>query len=381
MLADASAKAEARLRSRRVSLILGIVAAGVVAFAWLAGFRVRLAGALTLGHLAIFTAVSWSLTELASSAFRQLGACHRVYRVARVLDEMARSAALMIALGISGSAAGLFMLVNLTRGFVRRAQPPEDIQRTWVAQGLGHLSVASVFVALEMPERAMLILLAFCAFVIAYLMTTRLESAAARVRVERDLLEREGHQAQLGSLRARMARELHDGVGADIMALVLTLRRDARSEPSAAALSEEAQRILEDLRGVVWSLKNEQGTLGELAKLVDARCGRVRGDLRYERAPVDADAHRNVPAATSIAVLRVASELVGAAAKLRGVRGVRVSLEAKDALELSIEVEGGDAGFSAAASEAIDGWEEDSGATLTFSEGAGASVRARFPLT
>lgn len=85
--------------------------------------------------------------------------------------------------------------------------------------------------------------------------------------------ERELAEAELRNERARLARELHDGVGADVVALIMELRRHEgrTASPGAAALARRAEAVLEVLRAAIrWLRMEESGYLdaSELSRAV-----------------------------------------------------------------------------------------------------------------
>ena len=271
------ARAVRRQRSGRRSLAAAAVAlAGIALTAWLASSSLT-PGELTPALAIPIVAVAWGAFELACSLYRRLGPAHPAYRISAALDEGCRSAALMALLVLAGSASGLFLLVSLARGCAWHPEPEARRPRTRWLQGAAHLFVALACLAAGRHGSAMVVLLALAAYLLVHRMTVNAQNRSVRVRVERDRLEQALVGAELGNLRGRRAREIHDGVGADLMALVLQLRRASAAAPNVLALASEAQAVLEDLRGVVWSLKKEQGTLGELAKLLDAKCARLCG--------------------------------------------------------------------------------------------------------
>lgn len=85
--------------------------------------------------------------------------------------------------------------------------------------------------------------------------------------------KRELAQAELQNERARLARDLHDGVGADVVALIMELRRHERStgSPVGGELARRAEQVLEALRAAIrWLRMEESGYLdaSELSRAV-----------------------------------------------------------------------------------------------------------------
>lgn len=343
LMDEESARTERAQRSPLISALLASLVALPATAIVLARPESPAVGELTPGTFALIALATWTFFELASTTYRLLGGAHPISRFAATLDQLSRSAGLMMAMVLSGPATGIFLLVSLLRGFVRRAQSAAQRRRTVATQAIAHLSVGGAALLLGRPTGAMLVLLAFLAFLIAFTMTARSHETAVRARVERDLLEHILHGVELGSVRSRMAREIHDGVGADLMALVLQLRRLGKDDPAGSELSREAQHILEDLRSVVWSLRGEEGTLGELGKLLEAKCARLCAGVSFERVPIGEGAQRALRSETALALLRVAPAMVEVALHRGSVKHVRLSLTAGEVLELRVEAEGGSA--------------------------------------
>lgn len=103
----------------------------------------------------------------------------------------------------------------------------------------------------------------------------------ARTLAERNLLERALQELRLEHERERIARDLHDGVGAELTSLALRARSlraatlDPAQQGSLDELVERARLNLEELRSVVFALKNPAPTWPQLVELL----GRKVADL------------------------------------------------------------------------------------------------------
>jgi hypothetical protein len=112
---------------------------------------------------------------------------------------------------------------------------------------------------------------------------------------------------------------MHDGFGADAMALLLRLRRTAEETGSEehAVLRDRAQQVLDEVRTVVWSLRSNQGTVGELGKLVGVMCRRESQDAAYI-APGPDVASCTVDPVSALQAVRKAREVLRCLARHHG---------------------------------------------------------------
>jgi len=93
------------------------------------------------------------------------------------------------------------------------------------------------------------------------------------------------------AFRARLARDLHDEIGASLshLAMQSDLARhqlERHDPPTArlAGLSASARATLDDMRDVIWLLAPRAGTWGELAHRLESIAGRMLDGLRHQVA-------------------------------------------------------------------------------------------------
>lgn len=341
-LADEAAQSEARLRSVSVNCAITLSAGLLVVATQVLEARGLRLGELT-GSLAAFVALgAWLPYEFATVTYYRLGPSHQAHRAALVFERLGRSIAVLTAFALSDTVAAFGMLLlSLLRSFAWRPQPEANVRRALVIEVIGHLAVASTCLALGSPGVAMMILLALGAYAVGLIMTSRLLARAVGVRVERDLIERDLLALEISRVRGRISRELHDGAGAGLMALVLQLRNGSDHDPALSPLHAEAQQILDDLRSVVWSIRGGEGTLAELVKLLDARCARLCEGFSYQRhRPAAGSEGTPVGAATALIALRVAPALVRFVASRSGISWLRIQVQLGERLELIVDADG-----------------------------------------
>jgi hypothetical protein len=341
MLREAATSAEAEFRSLRVNVVTSLAGVALVAGPFLPQAR---------GAAATVVFLAWLVLEAATLAFHRLGAEHPAYRVLSILDELCQVSAVLWLIYRSGSASTPLWLFGFAKAFVWHARTKTRLRTALVVAvgAYGALAVA-LLAAGRIADAAFTCLAAFAA-TIGHTTSARAVVRAAEIKAERDLLERETRDASVQQSRDRMAREIHDGVGADVTALLLRLRREARrrTHPNAAALAERAQGILDELRSVVWSLRNEQGTLAELGKLIDATCRRVAGDITYIRSTPAAESRRTIGPRAALEALESARALITEAVAQPGVTRVELRLSALAALTIAVCHDGANTSLEAA---------------------------------
>lgn len=264
------------------------------------------------------------------------GSRRRTASVLSVSGEVARYAIPLTLIYCSGSAASPLWILSSMNAFVWRPRTPARAKIDLAILVGMHVVLLLAFWAEHHAGDSWMTLLVLLASLVAHTTTGRAVDRNEDVRAERAAIETELAAQRLERDRERMARELHDGVGADVTALVLRLRRAAQSQtsPKAPELAERAQRLLDELRSVVWSLRNEQGTLAELGKLIDATCRGSRGSVAYERTTPVAVAKTPVGPRAALAALEAARALVREGAERSGVQKLTLSLDVTTAEHL-----------------------------------------------
>lgn len=374
-LRTTAAEVERRWRSPIVNVIVTLAAA-LVALGPRLPFSVHVFGEISGAEALWVAATAWGLFELATISFYALGPAHPASRLLATIDTFDRYAVVLVLIYLSGSASSPLWVIVMVNAFAFAAKPERLAKLELAFLVVSHVALALAFVVRRSSGDAWLTVLVMLASTAGQTMSARMVGRSARVRAERDVLERRLHEKALLQDRERMARELHDGLGADVMALVMDLRRAAERDPSPEPrrLADAARALLDELRSVVWSLRNEQGTLAELGKLIDATCRGVRGDALYERTtPLDA-AQARIGPATALGALGVARELVRSVATRGGVTRLFLSLSIADALEITVVDDG--PSLSAEALETLERGMDALRRTLDGVDHVGASNQA-----
>ncbi len=189
----------------------------------------------------------------------------------------------------SGHAESVFWLMSFAYAnvMVNGVHKPRLTAATLLVPGL---AVALAFWLVDgLPGQAALTLIVELVLIVDFVMTRQTPIKLARATAERDLLLRRVSAMQLDAERTRIARDLHDGVAADLTALMLNLRamREQAGEDALTdeidAMADRASRSMDDLRGVVWALRADEVNWSELiARFESVGQGLCRGGPSFE---------------------------------------------------------------------------------------------------
>lgn len=295
-----------------IAVLLVVLPEASWAAPWLSGFslpeRGRMVGA------------AWLVFELACVAHWALGPNSRTFRALDAIDDAAQQLVLLTLIYASRAVASPLWLLVL---FVSRLQVPRTqqiLRRQLVLLFVGHTGLAVAFAASGHRAAATATIVMMTIGALNSLVARHLLAQSLLVRAERDTVKERLATELAEHDRDRVARDLHDGVGADVVALLLRLRHRAE----ATALTARAQRTLEALRNAVRILRRGRVSLAALAQVIG---GAVK------QAERDQDVDANVAIAT-VAVARAVNE----AASIRGVdRQLSITTDGDGAIRLLVE--------------------------------------------
>ena len=195
--------------------------------------------------------------------------------------------------------------------------------------------------------------------------------------------------------RRRLRRDLHDGLGPMLSAILLKVglvrtlyRRDAeRTETLLKQLETEIELVIGDIRRVVYNLRppalDELGLLGALREYV-ARIG--NDDSKTLHVSVDApETLPALPAAVEVAVYRIVQEAVTNVIRHASAHSCRVHIQVKDGLQIEVSDDGtgiAEAGRAGVGLASMRERAEELGGTFSVSktDPQGTLVRACLPL-
>lgn len=167
-----------------------------------------------------------------------------------------------------------------------------------------------------------------------------MEFAKIRADIGRQLTQQ--YIEGLESERQRMARELHDGVCNDLLAIQMNINAGKPADSTASMIDtcrESVRRISHELMPPEFSYASlDEVVRFFIAKQAEANKGKI--SFVYDSSAIDSD-WSDVPDATSLEIYRIIQEGVGNAVKHSGATNIDVSLYlTKDKLEASINDNG-----------------------------------------
>lgn len=168
------------------------------------------------------------------------------------------------------------------------------------------------------------------------------EMEFAKIRAEIGQQLTQQYIEGLESERQRMARELHDGICNDLLAIQMNINAGKPADSTASMIDtcrESVRRISHELMPPEFSYASlDEVVRFFIAKQAEANKGEI--SFVYDSSAIDSD-WSDVPDATSLEVYRIIQEGVGNAVKHSGATNIDVSLYmTKDKLEASINDNG-----------------------------------------
>lgn len=313
------------------------VALSVPAVASVFGLRAAIAGPVT----ALFPV--WTLVWAgAPDAVRRSVAGTRVFYLGSIA--LATTIALALPVSSGDPSSALWALAVIYASF---NGADHEVEASWVHvffHAIAPLATIPAFIALDAPlatSIGMPILFAVICW-IAYSFNATRSHVVREARAERERLAAELAAERTARARERLARDLHDSVGASLSlaSIYADLLAKAGGAEAAARLkkgfADAAEQSLDDLRKLLESLEREAGIEGDLTEIVQARAERLAGAAEVE-VSVRASGSANVGAAARFAVLRIADEAIANALRHAHARRIDVDI-ACDPREVRVAV-------------------------------------------
>ncbi len=170
---------------------------------------------------------------------------------------------------------------------------------------------------------------------------------ASRLSFERQQLEQRLAALVVDGERGRIARELHDGLTADLTAIAWRAAVLAKSPPvddiasEFAAIAQRARAAIDDTKAMVWALRDDLVVWDVILSHVRGRCVDLCEGRVALTCELPGDLERTVPGQLAVDIVRIVQESVrnavqhGSAHRVR----VRVAIEQRLVIVIVIEVE------------------------------------------
>ncbi len=282
----------------------------------------------------------------ATLAFHRAGALSPWYRIAERLESVVSVGAALALILASGSSVSVFWLL-FVMFIADTANNGYDVEWSLAVYGVSTAALAMLFgIGGQVEDAGITLALGVFGGCTIWALGVSVRRRL-RAEAERALLRDKLSGVLVERERDRIARDLHDGVAADLSALVWRARalKAQMGAPGAADvvddLVSDAKRSLDDLRDVVGAMSGASQDWRSFTEELAARvAGLASGVLAHEVVCVDEEGAVEVPVETRVQVLRIVQEAVQNAARHAHASAVRVELSRGSALELRISDDG-----------------------------------------
>lgn len=244
-------------RRASTSGVLGVTA--LIALLWFAA-----AGAASVqGLLAL-----WWVLHVAWAATVGAGHGSRARHHLELATELVAACATVGAASAGPALVNVVWLIPFARAVAWLPRRPARVAAArWSLIGAHLVLTLQLVSAGQLPAAAVIVAL-LLGQVLVLNVSTQLMQQRVELDAEAHALHAELERSALHREQDRIARELHDGLGAELVALLLALR--ARG-PQVEAYTQQVLTLLEELRSVVWAIRGGRGSLAEFEKLVRAK--------------------------------------------------------------------------------------------------------------
>lgn len=269
-LREHAATAHAGFRSfRSTAIILGASAALLAAV-----LQPALSEALQLeaSHAATILGGFMGVALIAALAHARWGFHSRVYQALNTVESVWSIWGCLVLIFVSGPAGHFFWGVYLALS-VQTGTFGHNVRLNRVLFIAGPIGLAAAFALrgdwTSVQLTALAALLAFVAWGTTWNTTYRMVEGLVAMRA----LERKERDLAVLRDRERIARDLHDGLGAVLTGLLYRVQEHgSQPEPDRDSIAHRLRESIEELRNVVWVLREESQSLDDLVVWLQTRC-------------------------------------------------------------------------------------------------------------
>lgn len=283
--------------------------------------------------------VAWFVVRTAWAALVWTDRADTLRSALDVLQECAAATAIAVGMFSQGAMAAPLWFVAFARAMAFLPSRPLRVQAAKWSTAVANLSLAGALVLASEVSGGILVLAVGCGLLVTLHVSTNIARERLAMEAESDALHAEIEASVLRDDSERIARELHDGLGAELVGLMLEMR--ARGGATSRH-TENVLTLIEELRSVVWSLRGGRGSVAEFEKLLRARVRVALGDLPLHTHVRPEHARLPVPPDVALAMLTALRDVLAHAATFRELEGLAIALDA-DPFSMTIELGGVDA--------------------------------------
>lgn len=282
---------------------------------------------------------------LATAAYHARGETSLAYRLIALTEMLTYQTALMWLIYRSGSGSSFLWLLWMGQA-ASNIGITEHHRGLMVIYGATPLTLGACFLLLRGDMASAIA--CFIGFLVGGLVFgtgLRLNMKLAQAIAEREAAQNELSELRLREERQRIARDLHDGVTADLVAVAM--RADwvhhapaDRKERELREIALRAREAIDDLRAVVWSMRSPERAPADLAAYVEQRCRELctQGVAFEIEARVEAAAP--IEGARALELVRIAQECCRNAVRHAAPSRISVKLTVGEVLSLTVDDDG-----------------------------------------
>jgi signal transduction histidine kinase len=280
-----------------------------------------------------------------TAVYHRLGQASTAYRMLDHFETLSVPASLGSLIVLSGTAVSPLWLFYLGHLFVVSIHPSLSRPMRALIGGMP-LFVALAFLIMEGPRAnffSSLVAASMAALTMSF--SSALHARLSRMAFERGMLEKRVAELEVEGERRRIARDLHDGLTADLTAIAWRAEVLAKSPGDAnpvdelGAIARRARAAIDDTRSVVWALRDQEVAWGSLIEHIRSRCLDLcdsRAALELELEPAD----QVISGQLAVDIVRIVQESVRNALQHGGPSTVTVKMVLGETISLTIDDDG-----------------------------------------
>jgi signal transduction histidine kinase len=302
----------------------------------------RLGYSLAVGLPVAALASLWNIAV--AVAFQRGGLNDRRYRLLNRGERMLFGALTIFVICASGNPVSPIWLLHLVHVVTSGMSGAERDFNLRVFTAVPLVAVG-FFGVTQGPGAGLLVAAIAVTALYAYVAMTKLREQLTRTIEQRDALQVQLSSLELSEERARIARDLHDGVGTELSSLfwqLQSLKRSASPEVEASldSLTQRISQSTDELRNTVWELRATSLDWPDLVAHLRSRCLTLAGDEAVLSFTTSGREPRAISGDLRMNVARIVQEAVRNAIHHGHARTVDVRLKVGDALVIEIDDDG-----------------------------------------